>query len=369
MQRVSVTDAQARVSVRCTLDHQRKRNNAPKNSQARSTNSRTFRRPSALTLRTQRQPALCQHFKGYKSSRALIAPGGQRALSSFMIQASAVEEAAGGASSNNLLIVGPGVLGSLVGQQWLKLFPDAVVTGQTNTTTRHSELKDLGIVPRTKEEAGEERFPYVIFCAPPSGSTDYVGEVRGAAGKWDGTGGLVFTSSTGVYSNDTSFVYTEESPTIPAGTSPRVDKLLDAEAAVKECHGCVVRLAGLYHAQRGAHMYYGGQEEVAGRPDAVLNLLHYEDAASISCSLLTSGLRETTVLGCDNSPITKAAIMDATYESGRYNFEGRCKFTATEGPIGRTMNNDASRQLLGWTPKYSSYQEFMKIHARENLSI
>jgi hypothetical protein len=54
------------------------------------------------------------------------------------------------------------------------------VVGQTNTTASHERLRAAGIAPRTKADAASspERFPHVIFCAPPSGSTDYAGEVR-----------------------------------------------------------------------------------------------------------------------------------------------------------------------------------------------
>lgn len=39
-------------------------------------------------------------------------------------------------------------------------------------------LRTLNIQPRTKDVAGTEKFPFVVFAAPPSGSTDYVAEVR-----------------------------------------------------------------------------------------------------------------------------------------------------------------------------------------------
>jgi hypothetical protein len=51
--------------------------------------------------------------------------------------------------------------------------------GQTNTTSSHERLRAAGIAPRTKAEAGSGgRFAHVIFCAPPSGSSDYAAEAR-----------------------------------------------------------------------------------------------------------------------------------------------------------------------------------------------
>ena len=51
----------------------------------------------------------------------------------------------------NLLVVGPGVLGSLVCQKWLEMFPAAIVVGQTNSTKNHESLEKLGITARTED--------------------------------------------------------------------------------------------------------------------------------------------------------------------------------------------------------------------------
>jgi hypothetical protein len=52
------------------------------------------------------------------------------------------------------------------------------VVGQTNTTNRHAELASIGIIPVTKGAQSGEKYPFVVFSAPPSGSEDYVAEVR-----------------------------------------------------------------------------------------------------------------------------------------------------------------------------------------------
>lgn len=147
---------------------------------------------------------------------------------------------AAGASGKDLLIVGPGVLGSYVGRLWLDTFPGSTVIGQTNTTASHerwvqtqyslvmcrlhcahgltslfgrlavtwthshllpragqrthcdghvhdapmictarpaSRLRQLGLQPRKKADADGRKFPFVLFAAPPSGSEDYPAEV------------------------------------------------------------------------------------------------------------------------------------------------------------------------------------------------
>lgn len=128
-------------------------------------------------------------------------------------------------------------------------FPAAIVIGQTNTESAHERLVSLGVMPRLKDNAGDEQFPFVVFSAPPSGSEDYEAEVEAALKLWDGTGAFVFTSSTAVYSGTDGEPCDEATPQFEIGDSPRADRLLKAEAAVLGANGCVVRLSGLYHSQ------------------------------------------------------------------------------------------------------------------------
>ncbi|CAO2179959.1 unnamed protein product, partial [Urochloa humidicola] len=79
---------------------------------------------------------------------------------------------------NDLLIVGPGVLGRIVAEKWQKEHPGCKVYGQTASTNHHSELTDLGIIPSLKGSTISQKVPHVIFCAPPSGSDDYPEDVR-----------------------------------------------------------------------------------------------------------------------------------------------------------------------------------------------
>lgn len=102
-----------------------------------------------------------------------------------------------------LLIIGPGVLGSVLGKLWTESSADASAVGQTNTTANHHRrvslqqqlgllsdvwilrllrvilcrLQQLGITPRLKAQAAEGQFANVVFSAPPSGCEDYVAEV------------------------------------------------------------------------------------------------------------------------------------------------------------------------------------------------
>jgi hypothetical protein len=43
------------------------------------------------------------------------------------------------AGGKDLLVVGPGVLGSVTGKLWKEEFPEATVVAQTNTTNNHEK--------------------------------------------------------------------------------------------------------------------------------------------------------------------------------------------------------------------------------------
>ncbi|KAG6517418.1 hypothetical protein ZIOFF_020808 [Zingiber officinale] len=280
---------------------------------------------------------------------------------------------------NDLLIVGPGVLGRIVAEKWRQEHPDCQIWGQTMTTDHHDELIKSGIIPSLRGSEPYCKFPYVIFCAPPYPTTDYPGDVRLALSNWSGEGSFLFTSSTAVYDCSDNGFCNEDSPLVPVGKSPRTDVLLRAEKETLDAGGCVVRLAGLYISflqfsmllscdcsvlnylykeDKGAHVYWLGKGTVDARPDHILNLIHYEDAASLSVAIMKKKLRSQVFLGCDNHPLSRQEIMDYVNQSGRFSnkFQG---FTASDGPLGKRMNNSKTRAALGWEPKFTSFSEFL----------
>ncbi|XP_073106093.1 uncharacterized protein [Elaeis guineensis] len=226
----------------------------------------------------------------------------------------------------DLLIVGPGVLGRMVAEKWRQENPGCQIFGQTMTTDHHDELVEVGIVPSLAGTKAAHQFPYVIFCAPASQTADYPGDV---------------------------------SPVVPIGASPRMDVLLKAENAALDAGGCVLRLAGLYKVDRGAHVYWLEKGSVDARPDHILNLIHYEDAASLSIAIMQNKFWGRIFVGCDNHPLSRQEIMDFVNQSGKFNkkFQG---FTGTDGPLGKRMNNSRTRAEIGWEPKYASFLDFLR---------
>ncbi|EFH57888.1 hypothetical protein ARALYDRAFT_903150 [Arabidopsis lyrata subsp. lyrata] len=256
--------------------------------------------------------------------------------------------------ANDLLIVGPGVLGRLVAEQWRQEHPECQIVGQTVTTNHHDELEKLGIKPSLKGTEYGGKFSYVIFCAPPSQSADYAGEVRNAASNWNGEGSFLFTSSSAPYDCFDNGECNEDSPVVPLGKSPRTDVLLKAEKVVLECGGTVLRLT------RGAHTYWLSKGTVDARPDHILNLIHYEDAASLAVAIMKKKPGGRIFLGCDNHPLSRQEVMDLMDQSGKYDkkFEG---FTSTSGPLGKKLNNSKTRAEIGWEPKYPSFAQFLGV--------
>ncbi|CAA0834800.1 NAD(P)-binding Rossmann-fold superfamily protein [Striga hermonthica] len=140
---------------------------------------------------------------------------------------------------DDLLIVGPGVLGRIVAQQWKKEHPRSQIYGQTLTIDHHDELKETGIVPFLKGTQVAHKFPNVIFCAPPSRNPDYLGEVREGTLKWNREGSFLFTSSSALYDCHDNGSCDENTPVVPTGRNPKLDTLLNVEKLVLEAGGCV----------------------------------------------------------------------------------------------------------------------------------
>ena len=180
------------------------------------------------------------------------------------------------------------------------------------------------------------RYRDVVFCAPPSGFDDYpmaVDEV--ASSLWSGPsssssggggGTFVFTSSGVVYGEGRGEVVDEASSTSDDRNNPRVTRMLDAERSAVSRGGCALRLAGLYTLERGAHNHWlvGAAERgtvVRGRGDGIINLLHYDDAASAALAALIVGHGANAgkiFLVSDGSPTTRRGICESALKNPRY---------------------------------------------------
>uniref|UniRef100_A0A803KV79 Uncharacterized protein n=1 Tax=Chenopodium quinoa TaxID=63459 RepID=A0A803KV79_CHEQI len=247
---------------------------------------------------------------------------------------------------NDLLIVGPGVLGRLVAQQWSQDHPGCQIYGKTATTDHHDELMNIGITPSVKGAMLPCQFPYVIFCAPPSKSPDYAGDVR--------------TSAKDIMSKTKKSE--DKQDEIGSGFNARLNLLELVYVALLN----ILSLEFLTHTlHREAASSWNGKGSFvftssSGLVDCTDNGDCDEDAASLAIAILKKNLRARVFLGCDNHPLSRQEIMDLVIQSGKFSgrFEG---FTGANDSLGKRLNNSKTRAEIGWEPKYPSFAEFLKV--------
>lgn len=264
--------------------------------------------------------------------------------------------------SEDLLVVGAGVLGSLVAKSWTSRHPSARIVCETRSRTRHETLKTMGFETRVEKDEWTSNIPgNVVVTVSPSGNDDYVGVVRKAVSLWEGTekGALVFTSSSSVYSVENGKIVTERSQ---VGGSDRAKRLLKAEEVVLEKGGCVVRLAGLYLLNRGPHSAYLKSGKVRGGRNGVVNLVCYDDAAEMVVNVLEKKPQGKIFLCADGNPITRQEIVEAAKGTDTYRGLDVTEWGDDDKSVKKRLDNSWSRQELGWKPKYVSFQEYMKLH-------
>lgn len=267
-----------------------------------------------------------------------------------------------------LLVVGAGVLGRLAAQEWQELHPGGCeVLGVTRTRPneeREAEMRAEGITHRYLSDIEAavrcgKRWPYVLFSASPSGNEGYAAKVASALDYWDKDAPgacFVFTSSAGVCAEQNGGTVTETSP---VGSGPRSERLLAAEKAVLAAGGCVVRLAGLYLEARGAHNYWLTQEEVAQRPDGLINQVHYRDAANSAVAALLRGSAGNVYLAADDKPLTREQICIEARRAPRFAGRQVPKFTGSDGGIGKIVDSSSTRAAIDWQPKYKTFGAFI----------
>ncbi|CAE8713026.1 unnamed protein product [Polarella glacialis] len=283
------------------------------------------------------------------------------------------------AQTDDLLVVGAGALGRRVAAQWRRDRPLANIVAATLTTASHDALRAEGLQPVTlaqlEAEAEVPRFRQVLFTAPPKmGTTEpgwYAASVATALKHWDGIdggGNFVFTSSCSVYSEDAGGKVVEDSP---LASSAGALRLFEAEKPVLQDGGCILRLAGLYDARRGPHEYWLKLGVVKGRPEGLINMLHYDDAAAAAAAALARpGKSQGEVfVVADGSPVSRFGICEAALGAKPYAGFKPPTFEAATPPgvvappggagAGKVLDASKARNLLAWRPRFPSFASYM----------
>lgn len=262
------------------------------------------------------------------------------------------------AGANDLLVIGAGTLGAMLIEQHKERYPEATVIAETRTTAKHADLQAKGAVCRTIEDEAIAAQPNVVFCAAPGANADYPGEVTKALERWSGDGKFVFTSSGGVYEADDGQTVNEESK---VSDSARAQKLLSCEGLVLAKGGTVLRLAGLYTLDRGAHNYWCKVGEVDARPDGLIGLVSYEDAAGACLAALSCANDDVAgqvFLICDGQEQSRQELCASALDTLYYKNSKMPTFKAADGPIGKRYDVSKATSVLGWKPRYESFSAF-----------
>lgn len=150
-----------------------------------------------------------------------------------------------------------------------------------------------------------------------------------------------------------------------ANASPRSLRLINAEKCALEAQGSVLRLAGLYTLERGAHNYWleKGDGVIKGSKDGVINLLHYDDAAGACIAALKTGedAKGKVFLISDGHPTTRFGICESALKAKRYSDRSMPSFGDEDAAgKGKIYDGTWTDKVLSWNPRYESFDKFME---------
>ncbi|MBC8041706.1 MAG: NAD-dependent epimerase/dehydratase family protein [Opitutaceae bacterium] len=184
-------------------------------------------------------------------------------------------------------------------------------------------------------------------------------------------GRLIYTSSTSVYPQDGGVRVTEDDPV--GGEAETTRALVEAERIAGEWPGAgamVLRLAGIYGPERTHLVEQVRSGEVAGRPEAHLNLIYRDDVLDVMEAVwergaLTSrgklGSEDTEVFNlADAGEATKGEVV--TWLAERLGV-AMPRFTGLPAGGRRAVTPDRiidaarARAVLGWTARHRTFRE------------
>jgi len=114
-----------------------------------------------------------------------------------------------------------------------------------------------------------------------------------------------------VHTENEGGIVNEESNVVSSEDTSRKGHILKAEKAVLEhLGGIVLRLAGLYTLNRGAHNFWLSDKvlESPSSPNGLINLIHYDDAAQVEVDRVLIHFRSMQLpVAANTSSITALA--------------------------------------------------------------
>jgi nucleoside-diphosphate-sugar epimerase len=227
-----------------------------------------------------------------------------------------------------VLIAGCGWLGKAVGRRLLER-GDRVV-GIRRSPSARSELERLGIEPLLidlTEPGVERRLPRgldgIVACLAPGApgveayERAYLRGVRPLLehAARDGTGGFVYTGSTGVFGEDVGEEVDERTPVSPVGETGRIleqaERQVVSEPDGRGLRASVVRLSGLYGPGRFGVIdrVRSGRLALGPGDDRWMNFCHLEDAVRSVVAALDRGRGGTVYHASDAEPVRRRELV------------------------------------------------------------
>jgi len=174
----------------------------------------------------------------------------------------------------------------------------------------------------------------------------------------------VYTSSTGVYSQNDGSTVTESSPALPDSETGKVlreteEVLLHSAAAVPVV---VLRVAGIYGPGRGYffQQYLKGQATIAGKGERHLNMIHRDDVAGAIRVALERGTPGQIYNVVDDEPVRQvdffrwlSGVMGRPMPPFVEDHDRPVKRAATN----KRISNQKLRTELGYELKYPTFRE------------
>ena len=270
-------------------------------------------------------------------------------------------------SLRRVSILGCGWLGLALGRHLAKA--GLAVRGSTTTPEKQDALRRSGIEPfllrLTPELECAEPAAFfdtdalVLNIPPPRGVADrrdhHLRQIRAVQqAATDRVPWILFASSTGVYPDVEREVAEDDVPPgdldALGGDRRRAtgDLLLDAEAQLwtdDAFETTVVRLGGLYGAERHPGRFLAGRTDIA-RPQAPVNLIHQEDCVGLIDTILHAGATGRVVNAVADAHPTREAIYTRAAEALGLDPP---TFDGTDTRRGKTVLNRVATGDLGYT--------------------
>ncbi|WP_432799690.1 NAD-dependent epimerase/dehydratase family protein [Poriferisphaera sp. WC338] len=280
------------------------------------------------------------------------------------------------------LIIGCGYLGKQLARQLLTCNPDQPIFAAVRSQISARSLVPLGLrpllldvtQPLTLAAARAVLEPYqldIYYMIPPGRKNAHPGPKQTVIGGIINTLNLlreldirkaILISSSAVYGQSENEIVSADTP--PEPNNEKAKLLLEGEQLWlnHDYNYYVLRLAGLFGPKRvvGLSAISSGAP-VVGNPNAMLNLIHVEDAASLLIAIIQSQTAGHIELGIGPPPLTRHNYYNMLAEMINVpapkllNDEAAAKqFDLNLGRLQRTsskqLDNTITRERTGWSP-------------------